>query len=218
MRPTDTDISIAYLHECFHRDPETDALTWKHRPREHFVSDRDWRWWNRRFAGKSAGATHSAGYLVIGIKIGSARRRQLKVQRIVFALANGRWPIDRLDHEDRNRANNKIGNLREATDSQNMQNRSLDSRNQSGVTGVSFHKSSSKWRADIQVDGHRRYLSGFDTFKDACIARFDAEIELHPFRAKPKPLDPKTIIPDHVIVTGVWRFATKPKLTTFTYV
>lgn len=33
-------------------DEETGELTWKERPREMFKAVRDWKTWNRRFAGK----------------------------------------------------------------------------------------------------------------------------------------------------------------------
>lgn len=42
--------------------------------------------------------------------------------RVIWALCNGRWPKDVIDHIDGNRFNNRIENLRECTQSVNRRN------------------------------------------------------------------------------------------------
>ena len=82
-----------------------------------------------------------------------------------------------VDHQDRNRTNNNINNLRWATTIENAQNSSMKSNNISGVTGVSFHKASQKWNARIRADGRDIYLGLFENKNDAIFARQNAEIQ-----------------------------------------
>ena len=81
-----------------------------------------------------------------------------------------------VDHIDRNRTNNHTSNLRYATVSENSQNASMKSNNTSGVTGVSFHKLSQKWRAEIRVNESKKHLGYFVRIEDAIRARHDAEV------------------------------------------
>ena len=60
-----------------------------------------------------------------------------------------------VDHIDNNCSNNKIGNLRWTTISQNCQNRNLTTKNTSGLKGVSWRKDSQKWRAQITINGKK---------------------------------------------------------------
>jgi hypothetical protein len=63
----------------------------------------------------------------------------------------------RLDHKDGNGLNNRRQNLRPASKSQNR----FNSRKQEGSSqfrGVSWHKSTHRWRAYIHVDGRHIHL------------------------------------------------------------
>jgi hypothetical protein len=55
-KPKNNDIPLAYLRECLDYDPATKALTWKHRPRQHFATTKAWATSNARCAGTSAGS------------------------------------------------------------------------------------------------------------------------------------------------------------------
>jgi hypothetical protein len=157
-------------------------------------------------SGAPAGTVDEDGYRYVRLTLTPGGRAILiRSHRVIWALVTGKWPKHDLDHHDRDPGNNRFENLREATNGQNRQNEDLSSRNTSGVKGVRWHKLAEKWQARID----RLHLGLFDTFRDACIARFDAEIAHHPFRAMPKPLDPMKIIPDGVMVTGVWKVASK---------
>jgi hypothetical protein len=114
----DTLIPIEYLRECFDCDFATGFLTWKHRPREHFVTKRGWSIFNVKYAGKLAGTLHVKGYLVVRLTF-NGREFLLGVHRVVFALAHGRWPMYGVDHRNGVRSANNLNNLREATNAQN---------------------------------------------------------------------------------------------------
>lgn len=168
-------IPISALRERF-----TPEARWLMRPRDHFKSDRDWKAWNTLYAGKLAG-TLTKGALSIKLKI-DGRWYHLLAHRVVFALANGRWPDDQIDHKNRSPADNRQDNLREATNAQNQQNRGLDRNNTSGCKGVTWAKLRGKWQAQIVVDGRSICLGRYDRFEDAVARRKAAEAELHPFR------------------------------------
>jgi hypothetical protein len=140
---------------------------------------------------------------VVNLQV-SGRASSIRAHRIVFALAHGHWPADDLDHENRDRGANQIENLRDVTRGQNLQNVGLRANNTSGVKGVSWRKEKRKWRSRIDADERSLNLGDFKTFSEASDVRWAAEMVMHPFRPKPEPVDPVTIIPDGVIVTGCW--------------
>ena len=81
-----------------------------------------------------------------------------------------------VDHEDRNRLNNNISNLRWATHVENSQNTSITSKNTSGTVGVSWEKRRNVWYASITVNGLNKFLGSFVLKEDAIKARTNAEI------------------------------------------
>lgn len=179
--PRDANISIAYLRECFSIEPSTGSLTWRHRPLDHFSNKKAWTRMITMHAGKIAGTIGHGGYRRITVKI-EGKRRNLLAHRIIFAITNGRWPSDQLDHENRNRVANKIENLREATPALNQQNTNLRSDNKSGAAGIWWSERRQRWLVTIMANGHRHYRGSFINKDDAIKARLDAETKLHPFR------------------------------------
>ncbi len=83
-----------------------------------------------------------------------------------------------VDHEDRDKLNNRRGNLREADKSKNSMNIGIRNNNASGFTGVGFMKKLNKWRAYIKIDGKDKHLGSFENIDDAVRARLKAEKEL----------------------------------------
>ena len=159
----------AYLRDCLDYSPESGKFTWKTRPDEHFISPDRARSWNTKFAGKVAGSTDGRGYREIKIN-----DRHLKAHRIAWILMNGVAP-DQIDHINGNRSDNRISNLRNVTKAENDRNRATSSANTSGVMGVSWRKSASKWQAQIKIDRRTIHLGYFDDFHIAVATRKRAE-------------------------------------------
>ena len=76
-----------------------------------------------------------------------------------------------VDHINNNRLDNNINNLRWCTYTENNRNKSMKSNNSSGIKGVTFHKKSNKWCAQIMIDGINIHIGYYDTIEEATIAR-----------------------------------------------
>jgi hypothetical protein len=121
---------------------------------------------------KPAGTKCKDGYH--GICFGNQR---IRTHRVVYALVNGVWPDDQIDHKNGDPLDNKLDNLRLATNKQNGKNLRIKSNNTSGVTGVTWDKANNKWRSVIKADGKSISLGRFIKFEDAVKARKNAEIK-----------------------------------------
>jgi len=115
--------------------------------------------------GEIAGSTEK-GYRRVDVD-----GKTLRAHRVIWAIVTGAWPTGQIDHEDRNRSNNRWSNLSDVTDLQNRRNRSRQVNNTSGVTGVTYLKRDQKWRARIKVGGRYRALGEFPTLEQAAAAR-----------------------------------------------
>ena len=153
---------------------ETGDLIWKVRDRKHFPSDRSWKWWNVRFAGKVAGCINGIGYREIGVN-----GNNYLSHRLAWLLHYGAWPTNEIDHINNDPADNRIENLREATHFQNMRNRSSVKESTSKYLGVYWDKQHDKWKAQIRVDGTKYHLGYFTVEKDAARAYNEAAKKYH---------------------------------------
>jgi len=91
--------------------------------------------------------------------------------RVAWLLTYKVWPTHDIDHIDHNRSNNRISNLREATNSENLRNRTLQSNNKYGVNGINYSDEINRWYARISVDKKRIHLGYFRTKEAAIQAR-----------------------------------------------
>ena len=127
---------------------------------------------------KASRSMKSDGYPIVDLTFGD-RKYRIRQHRIVWALVHGRRPTQ-IDHEKGVEAGNGIGNLREATTSENAQNRKKRADNTSGFSGVTWHKRTRKWHGRIKIDGHRIHLGDFDTPELAYAAYLIAKREFTP--------------------------------------
>ena len=97
---------------------------------------------NRRTGRVIKGALKYNGYLGLSVRL---KGKQIKVHlhRIVWAIVKGQWPKMCIDHVNGNKTDNRIGNLREASRSENERNKLLPWRlnAQTGLPGVSAYRS-----------------------------------------------------------------------------
>lgn len=114
-----------------------------------------------------------------GRKIIQIKNKRFFYHQIVWLLHNEALP-ESIDHIDRNPKNNRIENLRPATQSQQNVNRDCISTNTSGFRGVSFRKGikDKKWRASCNINGKVVHIGYFRTSEEAAIA-YDAKVKEH---------------------------------------
>lgn len=159
-----------YLEECFiYQDGE---LYWKVRPPHHFSSKRTTNMWNAKFAGSRAGRQMSGReYRQVGLD--GARYLE---HRLVAALHGMRTDLY-VDHIDRNGMNNRIENLRPATQTENMRNNGGWKKKplRHGI----HKKANGRYTAHIRTaDGHK-HLGTFATEAEAIHARTEAEADIY---------------------------------------
>lgn len=100
------------------------------------------------------------GYFVIHIN-----DKQYLLHRIIYFWHHGVLP-ELIDHKDRNPLNNKIDNLRSSDKTRNGLNRGANKNSKSGIKGVSFDVSRTKWKAQLKI-GSKVYSKRFDSCDDA---------------------------------------------------
>lgn len=171
------------LRALFDYDPLTGTLYWRHRADGWFKdsSDATARSWNTRFAGKVAFTSRDKN----GYMHGSLFGKQYYAHRIIWCIVYGYWPIQ-VDHGDGNRANNRLNNLDDGTQSDNMKNTKLRNNNSTGVPGVSWDARRNKWY--VRVQSHRKcyFIGMFYDYDEAVRARYSAERKyaFHPNHGK----------------------------------
>lgn len=112
--------------------------------------------------GDIAGCKNKNGYIVLSIA-----GRKMLAHRVAWLFSNGEFPVGNLDHINRNKSDNRISNLREATYAQNAQNRTKNVCNKSGYKGVIWHKRDKKWQASITVNKKCIHLGYYSSVEEA---------------------------------------------------
>ena len=151
------------LRELLSYDPETGGWTRiKHCARGSHIK-----------VGDAAGYRDDRGYLRIWVD-----GRKYRGYRLAFLYVTGRWPKNEIDHKDGDTTNDRWDNLREATRNENMRNEKLHRDSGSGLKGVTWHKPSRRWRAQICVHYRRLAIGYFDSAEAAHEAYKTKALEL----------------------------------------
>lgn len=128
----------------------------------------------KRLRDKPIGTLHHTGYLVH-----TNSEYQYRVHRLIWIWHNGAIPEKlQIDHQDRNKLNNRIENLRLVTHYENSLNQSLSPLNTSGIAGVVYKERTfvKGWEASIRYRNKYYYLGKYKSFEEAVAARKAAEI------------------------------------------
>jgi hypothetical protein len=123
----------------------------------------------------AAGSLRQNGYYTLFLDA-----KVYRLHRLVWIYHYGDIPDGILvDHIDGNKANNRIENLRLATNGENVYNSKIRSTNISGVKGVYWDKEYNRWRARISINKKLLHLGRFDTIEEAKAAVIAARNNLH---------------------------------------
>lgn len=116
--------------------------------------------------GTKAGTINGSGYEQIWID-----KRCYRTHRLVWKLHHGTDPAPILDHIDGNRLNNRIENLQELDQRQNVHKGRMMSNKRSGLPPCVIARPNGKFQAAVTVNGKRSYLGTFATVEEAVAAR-----------------------------------------------
>jgi len=148
--------------EILSYDPLTGIFTWRTpRPKVR--------------VGEAAGSrTHHRGYVYIEL-FGQA----YAAHRLAWFYVHRKWPRQQIDHKNRKRADNRIDNLREASNGQNRANSKHCNKN--GFKGVAHHAwlKDNPYQASIRCNKKTIYLGCYPTAKRAHEAYKAAAKKLH---------------------------------------
>lgn len=145
-------LTQAILKENLHYNPETGIFIWAKSK-------------TKVKKGEIAGYTDCKGYRAIGIN-----RKLYRSHRLAWLYMTGELPICHIDHINGVKDDNSFLNLRDATASQNNQNKSITRKNKSGFKGVCWSKTNKAWRAECTKDGKNHHLGWFASAHLASIA------------------------------------------------
>jgi hypothetical protein len=143
------DLTQSRLKEVLDYNFDTGVFKWKIQS-NHFIQ-----------IGDDAGCV-SKGYITIAID-----NCPYMAHRLVWLYIYGKFPDKFIDHINGIKSDNRLINLREANNTQNLQNIGLHKSNTSGYKGVYFHKKKKQWMARCRVNGVRIYLGMYPTAEEA---------------------------------------------------
>lgn len=109
--------------------------------------------------------------------------RKYLAHRLIWLIVHGEWPQGFLDHVNGNKSDNRLINLRLASNAENLQNqtRAPTSNQSTGLLGVGRAWRSRTYTARITVNKKTIHLGCFSTPHEAHQAYIEAKRQLHPF-------------------------------------
>jgi hypothetical protein len=151
--------SIGILKEYLDYNKDTGLFTWNKSK-------------GRAKAGSVAGTPHSHGYVNIMVS-----GHMFYAHRLAWLYHYGNIPDVGIDHINMIKNDNRIQNLRLATQSQNQGNITKRVDNKSGYKGVSWSKGCKKWLAQITLNGKAFNLGVYETKEKAYAAYCEAAVK-----------------------------------------
>lgn len=120
------------------------------------------------------GFRNDEGYLKTKI-----RGRTYALHRLAWFYVHGEWPTDQVDHINGKRDDNRMENLRQASQGENRANSKTNHNNALGVRGVRKKQRGTGYEARIRKDGKLISIGYFATIQEAKAAYQAAQRILH---------------------------------------
>lgn len=127
-----------------------------------------------KFVGANAATSGKEGYLSVSF-IG----KLYAAHRVAWFLYYGQQPPEYLDHINGNRGDNRISNLRPVDAVQNATNRSKRQDAAKLPRGVTLHRQTGKYQAQIKARGKVIHLGLYSASDDAGAAYANAAMRYH---------------------------------------
>lgn len=163
------------LRQLLDYDPETGVLRWKERGPEWFegtegrTAEHAANQFKARLAGKPA--LNMQG--IKGYRCGRLLGLHVKSHRVIWKFVTGEDP-DQIDHINGDPSDNRLVNLRAATNEINSRNRKRRKDNSSGIVGLSRAEAKGRQSGWI-VKANGQYIGHFKCIGQAIRARREAE-------------------------------------------
>lgn len=159
-------ITQGRLKELMSYDPGTGEFT--------RIACANSRFSRRHQAGAKVGSKGTNGYLRMNLD-----GRLYFAHRLAWLYVHGKWPETVLDHINGDKADNRLANLRDVSETKNSLNVHAARRDsKTGVRGVS--PSRGRFAAFISCEGKRIPLGRYDTVEEASAAYEEAKRRLFP--------------------------------------
>jgi hypothetical protein len=155
-----------YLKSILSYNHETGMFLWKERKK------------GRRMNKTSGHLNKSYGYIEIFID-----GKSYYAHLLAWMYEYGYFSVKQIDHINNIRNDNRIINLREATQSQNSQNlkKAISSNKSTGLLGAYRVKGTNRFTSKIKINDKTFNLGRFNTKEEAHKAYLDKKREIHPF-------------------------------------
>lgn len=98
--------------------------------------------------------------------------------QLAWLYVYGELPPLEIDHMNRDKADNRISNLRLATRHQNVYNRKVSTATKSGFTGVTWYAPGRSWLVRVSANGVRKCFGYFKDLELACLVAVEARSKL----------------------------------------
>lgn len=156
------EITAEYARSVLSYDPETGILTWL------VNSSRNVK------AGRVAGSGCGMGYIAVTIN-----KKPYLAHRLAWLIHYGSWPDNVIDHINGVRTDNRIVNLRDCTNQENLFNTKTYSNSSTGIKGVSWNAKAKKWQTSVKFNYKTYHFGMFDDINDAASAVKSGRERLH---------------------------------------
>jgi len=124
-------------------------------------------------AGEEAGRTDGQGYRTVRFNY-----KMYRTHHLIYLMFHGVLPKI-IDHINGNRLDNRIENLRIATESQNNCNKVRQINNTSGSKNVKWHERIKKYEVSVQINKERKYIGVFEDLELADLVAQMAREKYH---------------------------------------
>jgi hypothetical protein len=165
-----------YLIVSYEKD--TGIFTWKERPFHQFKNSHGMNIFNSQKSGLPIKSMNKDGYIQIRIY-----KNNYYGHRLAWFYVYGFWPKKHLDHINGIKNDNRICNLRECNDYENMQNlkKATKGNKSTGLIGSYYNKHAKLFYSRIKVKGKDIFLGYFKNALDVHNSYINAKRKYHEF-------------------------------------